>query len=627
MKAADPGRKKTWFSFLAGVLILTLLVLLFYFLRSRNGKTAKKIVDTEIAGVNLTYYDFDKNNQKKLEIKCRESQKKNDDQLLMKEITATIFKTDKLDKDIHITAKAGIASNNFYNFHIQDQARIFSSDFSLSSQSFLLKDLDILSSQESVDFKLKNVSGRAGRGLEYFINQKMLKLYVSKGVWIREGRPYDFSSGVFNVIQKTNLLILEKNAELAGSGATVRSDWISLQFDADFANLQTAAAVGNSYFRSTAAPEGGREQNREISANLIKMLYDPQGRLQQIQVLGNGLIVLADQESKGRMQSEAIEISLNVETQTLEKVRTLSRGSLASQGRDNIKINADSLMAVYDKDGVLARIRAEGKCEFATDDLSGTAASLDYDAPNSRIDIFGKDAAIISKKNIFNSSQFLIQTKLRHLASNKGVKATLIPEKKNVLLRAKPVFVTASSMEMSEKGNVTSFKGKVKLFQDEIELQAGELLFETQGNRISCRGNADLKFLTDNEKVVLHGKTMVFHADELKIVLEADSRLQQAENTLSARKIELAFNRNDRLENISAADQVVFSKKDLSAKAQLLHWDYTRKTILFKNSAEITKKESGTTRGQELLFNLDNNEITVSSADDRSETIIRKEAP
>jgi hypothetical protein len=202
MKAADPGRKKTWFSFLAGVLILTLLVLLFFFLRSRNGKTAKKIVDTEIAGVNLTYYDFDKNNQKKLEIKCRESQKKNDDQLLMKEITATIFKTDKLDKDIHITAKAGIASNNFYNFHIQDQARIFSSDFSLSSQSFLLKDLDILSSQESVDFKLKNVSGRAGRGLEYFINQKMLKLYVSKGVWIREGRPYDFSSGVLMSFKK-----------------------------------------------------------------------------------------------------------------------------------------------------------------------------------------------------------------------------------------------------------------------------------------------------------------------------------------------------------------------------------------------------------------------------------------
>lgn len=627
MKPTYLLRKKTRYAILAGVLILAVLVLLFFFLRPRNGKAARKIVDTEIEGINLTYYDFDKNNQKKLEIKCRESQKKNDDRLLMKGITATIFKTDKLDKDIHITAKAGTASNNFYDFHIHDQARIFSSDFSLSSQSFLLKDLDILSSQESVDFKLKNVSGQARRGLEYFINQKMLKLYDSQGVWIRAGRPYDFRSRVFFVIQKKNLLILEKNAELVGSGATVRSDWISLQFEDDYANLQSAEAIGNSYFRSSAGQESGQEQSREISANLIKMLYDPQGRLQQLQVHGNGLIVLADEAGEGRMQSEAVEISLNAETQTLEKMRTLSRGTLTSQGRDNMTIKADSLGAVYGKDGVLARIQAEGRCEFATDDFSGTAARLDYDASNSRIDIFGKDAAITSKKNVFNSSQFLIQTKLRKLSSEKGVKATLIPEKKNVLLRAKPVFVNASGMEISEKGNVTLFKGKVKLFQEEIELQAGELLFETKSNRISCRGNANLKFLADNEQVVLHGETIVFHADGLKIVLEGEARMQQAENMVSARKIELAFNRNDRLENITAADQVAFNKKNLSGKAQFLNWFYTKKTILFKNSAEITKKEAGTTRGQELLFDLSNNEITVSSADDRSETVIHQDAP
>ncbi|HUU06268.1 MAG TPA: LptA/OstA family protein [Patescibacteria group bacterium] len=627
MKSTDPIRKITRFSTLAGFLILAVLVLLFFPLRLKNGKAAKKTVDTEIEGVNLTYYDFDKNNQKKLEIKCRESQRKNDDQLLMKEITATIFKTGKLDKDIHITAKAGIASNNFYDFQIQDQARIFSDDFSLSSQSFLLKDLDILSSQESVEFKLKNISGRAKGGLQYYINQKALKLFASNGVWIRAGRPYDFGSRIFRVIQKKNLLILEKNAELAGSGAIVRSDWISMQFDADFINLKTVAAIGNSYFRSSESRENGLEQSREISANLIKMLYDPQGKLQQIQVHGNGRIVLADQENNGWVQSEAIEISLNAETQNLDKVRTLSRGSMTSQGQDNVKIKADSLLAVYGKDGVLAQIQAEGKCEFATNDFSGTAVRLDYSVPNSRIKILGKDAAIISKKNIFNSSQFLIQTKLRHLSSDQGVKATLIPEKKNVLLRAKPVFVTASGMEMSEKGDVTRFMGNVKLFQDEIELQAGELLFETKSNRISCRGYADLKFFSDNDKVVLHGKTMVFHADELKIVLEGDARLQQAENMLSARKIELAFNHDDRLEKITAADQAAFSKKDLSGKAQFLNWFYTRKIILFKNSAEIIKKNAGTTRGQELTFDLSNNEISVSSADDRSETVIQQKMP
>ncbi len=626
MTESKPIKKKilSWAAVVAVAAVALVLTVLF--LRPKKGD-APKAVDTEIEGVNLTYYDFDRNNQKKLEVRCRESQKQGEDQLLMKGITATIFKADKLGKDIHITADAGTASGNFNTFFVHDHARIFSSDFSLASQSFLLKDRDILSSQDIVDFELKDIRGRAGQGLQYYINQKMLKLYGSKGVLIREGRTYDFRSRVFNVIQKTNVLILEKNAELVGNGATVRSDWLSLQFDGEFANLQIASAIGNSYFRSTTARDGGQEQSREIFAKLIRMTYDAQGRLQQVQVLGNGQIVLVDAGNKGLMKSESIEISLRAETQTLETVRTLSRGALASQGRDNIKIKADSLLASYGKDGVLERVQAEGSCEFVTDDFSGTAARLDYDAANFRVGTFGKDAAVTSKKNTFHSSQFLIQTRLRLLSSDKGVKANLIPEKKNVLLKAKPVFVTAASMQMSEKGMVTGFKGKVKLFQDEIELQAGELLYDTRSNRIACRGNADLKFLSDNEPVVLHGQTMAFQAGELKIVLEGDGRMKQAENLLSAPKIELAFNRSDRLENITAADQVAFSKKDLSGKAQQLFWNFIKKTILFRNAAEITKKDAGTTRGQELRFDLNTNEIEVTSADDRSETIIRQDAP
>lgn len=626
MTAPMPVRKKipAWAalaSLAAAALALSLL-----FLGPKKGE-GPKAVDTGVEGVNLTYYDFDKNNQKKLEIRCRESQKRGEDELLMKGITATIFKADKLDKDIHITADAGTASGDFYTFFVHDNARIVSSDFSLASQSFLLKDRDILSSQEPVDFALKDIRGRAGQGLQYYLSQKTLKLFDCRGVMTRAGKPYDFRAKTLWSFQKKNLLVLRKDAEMSGSGATVRSDWISLQFDGDFANLQTASAVGKSYFQSSSDPGSGREQSREISANVIKMMYDAQGRLQRVQVQGSGEIVLADPGNRGRVTSEAIEISLNAETQTLETVRTLSKGALESKGRDTIRIKADSLLATYGKDGALARIQAEGSCEFSTDDLSGTAARLDYDAANFRVGVFGKDAGITSGKNTFHSSQFLIQTRLRRLSSDKGVKARLLPEKKNVLLRAKPVFITAAGMEMSEKGKVTGFKGKVNLFQDEIELHSGELLFDTRSNRIACRGGADLKFMSDNEPVVLHGQTMVFQAGDLKIAIEGDGRLKQAENLLAARKIELAFNRSDKLENISAADQVAFSKKDLSGKAQQLFWYFSKKTILFRNAAEITKKDAGTTRGQELRFNLDTNEIEVTSADDRSETIIRQEAP
>jgi hypothetical protein len=124
------GNRLFW---VAAAILAVVLLLAFFSFHSRKGAVAKKVVDTDIEGVDLTYYDFDKNNQKKLEIRCRQSQKKGDDQLLMKGVQATIFDTDKHEDDIHVTAEAGTVSNNFYDFFIHGRAHIFSSNFSLLS--------------------------------------------------------------------------------------------------------------------------------------------------------------------------------------------------------------------------------------------------------------------------------------------------------------------------------------------------------------------------------------------------------------------------------------------------------------------------------------------------------------
>lgn len=610
---------------LAAVALLILVAAIFYFLRYRKGTISLKIVNTAIDSENLTYLAFDKNNQKKMEIKCRESQKQSDDRLLMKKISATIFKTDKLEKDIQVTAESGIVSNNFYNFDIRGHARIFSSDFSLSSQSFFLENRELLSSRDGVDFKLKNVSGRAAAGLEYFFNQRTLKLFKSKGTLVRNGQSYDFQAQTFWVIKKGNLMILEKNSELVGGGATVRGDWISLEFDEGFANLQSVSNIGSCFFNMVEYGENGRSQSKEIIANFIRIDYDPDGRLRQIMVQGAGKITLNDQKNNAQIASDNINIFLRDENQTLEKVQVLTRGTLTSRGQDNVAVSGDSLVALYSQDGVLAEIKAESNCEFSTDDFRGTADSITYDAAHFLIDIAGKDAAIISKKNIFNSSHFLIYTKRRQLNSDKGVKATVIPEKKNVLFKAKPLFITAAAMEMTDKGNIIRFKEKVKLFQDDIELHAGEMIFDSRRNRISCQGTADLKFFNENEMVVLRGQTIFFNTPERKIIIAGNATLNQAENILGGQQIELSFDLTNQLENILAMDNVTFSKEDLSGKSGLLHWYFNKKIILFENSAQITRKDAGTTKGRKLLLNLNSNEINVSSQEDRVETIINQD--
>jgi lipopolysaccharide transport protein LptA len=618
---------KKLLSALAAVVVMTLGLALVFLLPAKKGTEGRKAVDTEIEGVDLTYLSFNKDNEKKLEVKCRESQKVADGRLLMKSITATIFKADKLDKDIHVSADSGYTKDDFNDFFIQGKALITSPSFTLSANSFSLKDMSVLSTKDEVTFKLRDISGRAEKGLLYVITNKYVKMFRTRGIMMRAGKAYDFQAQTLRVVEKKKSLLMDKDARVEGSGTLLKADRIVLQFDQDFAQIESAAADGNCYFQATESAGDGRQQIKEIQAKHIKMSYDTQGRLQKIDVVGSGEISLMDGDGAGHIRSEAIEISLSGETQTVETIRALSRGTLTRTGKENLLVSADSFLANYTKEVVISGVQAEKKCRFQTDDFNGQGENIRYDIPNSRIDISGKNSSVISGKNTFASSQFFIRTRTRQLVSSQNVKATLIPEKKSVLLGAKPLFVTASGMEMSQQGKVTRFKDNVSLFQEEIEMHAGELLFESLPNRISCRGNADLKFLADDEMVTLRGKTIAFDPAAAKIVIEGEARMQQGPNTLNADKIELAFSRDDKLENIDAADHVTFSKKDLVGKAQLLHWQYARKTVLFKNAAEITRKGSGTTRGQELSFDLDSNEITVSGADDRSETTIRQERP
>lgn len=402
---------------------------------------------------------------------------------------------------------------------------------------------------------------------------------------------------------------------------------MSLQFDRDFEHLQSMSNFGNCFFTMTEKAAQGPAPRREISAELIRMDYDPDGRLRQVTVHGDGKISLRDQKNSGQLVSEITHIFLRGETQTLEKVQTLTRGTLACRGRDNVTVSGDTLTAFYSPDGLLVEIKAQKNCEFSAEGFQGTAPAFNYDAALFLVDITGRDATMVSNKNSFISSHFQIHSRQRQLNAEKGVKATIMPRGKNVLLSSKPLFITAGAMELTDRGNVIRFRDKVKLFQDDIELHAGDMVLDNPNNRMSFSGGADLKFINDNELLVLRGQVIFFNAAERKIIITGNASLNQAENILGGRQIELAFDRANLLDTIVARDNVTFRKEDLSGKSGLLHWYFNKKTVLFKNSAQITRKNGGTTKGKELLLNLISKEIKVSSQDDRAETIITQGQP
>ena len=581
----------------------------------------------EVAGVDLTYLSFDLSNEKKLEVKCRESQRLDNERLLLKRVTATIFKADQLDADIRVRADSGEANSDFHRLELRGNVVISSPEITLSGERFHLAELSVLTSNDRVDFSLRDLTGTAGAGLEYEIKKKYVHLRQPRGILRRDGGTFTFQARDLRLPEAKKALLLSGDAQVEQEGATLSAQRIVLQFGPGFERLEWAAATGDGHWRSTQPGAGGRRQCRDISGGRIRLENDPLGRVQRVEVIGDGVVSLDDGASSGRLSAERIEAEMDCETQSLRTLRSLSRGELSARGREEFTVAGGRMLALFAAGGDLSEVQAENKCEFRSGDFTGSAQRIVHDAARGRVDLFGRDAVVENGRNRFESPRFTVLTRGRSLTSEHGVKATLQPGKKSAVLKARPVFVTADGMESAEKGGESRFRGKVSLFQDDVELHAGELLFRAAGAGLSCRGGAELKFVRAGETLALRGQAIDFDPGGSKVVIEGDGRLQQGDRTLAGQRVELAFAADETLQDVFARGGASFRREEIQGRAQQLHWQYARGAVLFRDNAEITRAGAGTTRGRELRYDLNNRQITVASGDDRSETTLVEKQP
>jgi lipopolysaccharide export system protein LptA len=570
----SPARRRILAWSLAAALPLAAL-LLWRAPAARRSRPARQAV-AEVAGIDLTYLTFDLNNEKKLEVRCRESQRLDDERLLLKRVTATIFKADKLEADIRVRADSGEANSDFNRLELRGNVVISSPEITLSGERFHLSELSLLTTRDRADFALRDLTGTAGAGLDYEIKKKYVHMRKPSGILRRDGGAFAFRARELRLPEAKKALLLSGDATVEQEGAELNAQRIVLQFSPGFERLEWASGTGGCHWRSTRFGPGGRRQCRDVSGERIRLENDPLGRLQRIEIIGAGAVALEDDAGSGRLSAERIEAEMDCETQALRALRSLTRGELSARAR---------------------------------------------------VDLFGRDAVVENGRNRFESPRFTVLQRSRRLASEDGVKAILLPGKKSAVLKARPVFVTAEGMETAEKGGESRFRGKVSLFQDDVELHAGELLFRGGGAGLSCRGGAELKFVRDGQPLALRGQAIDFDPGGSRVVIEGDGRLQQQERTLAGQRVELVFAADETLQDVFARGDASFRREEIQGRAQQLHWRYAQGAVVFRDSAEITRAGAGTTRGRELRYDLDSRQITVASGDDRSETTLAEKRP
>ncbi len=588
------------------------------------------VTDTGVGDRGISYLAFNEESKKSIEVKCQESFTKGADELHLKNISGVIYKSGRMNKDIRFFGAQGIAKDDFNSFQIQGNARIVSEDITFKAESFLMIGKKNLFSREKTGFAGKIISGTAAKGIEILFELNEFKFFDVVGDVSKGKQKFAFNSPMLWMFREDNWLALKGKSSIKTEDSLLTADEIILRFSEEFAALQSYVSLGNSTLHSEKSIPGDRADNREvldIESTKIESIFSENGDLERIMIFEQGRLAVAGNADRVEMSGDNIDCRLFPQTQSISEIFIRSPGEVKSRGAQKIDLSADEIHSKYDEKGGMHYIRAEKNGQFTFGDFKGSAPELNLDAENGRLVIGGEEARIKSGANLFAGSAFEIDTRKNLLSAPSGVRATVSLEKGSVLFHAAPMYLSADNLSIGDKGRNFTFKRKVKLFQDEIKLTAGEINFNNDSNVITARGQVHLEFVNEKDLVVLDGRTVIFDSSKRQISAVGDAQLRQIGNTLTAGKIILFLSRDERLQNISAQQAVEFANDRISGKSEFLSWQFEKKDLVFKKEAQISKKNSGMTRGQELHFNLESNEITVSGADDRSETTILRDRP
>jgi lipopolysaccharide transport protein LptA len=610
-----------------GLILLATLVFIFFGIK--GGKEAVDYkVETRADGEFMTMRFFNDNQKEALKFKCKKAYKESNDRTLMKQVEALIFKKGRMNKDIKVFGDEGYVDNNEHDFFVQNNARLVSRDFNIVSDSFKLKDRAELRSAPRVEYKTDTLTGLAAKGMEYYLNANTLKFYETSGTYKRNNRLFHYKTSVLWFIEKSQMMVLEKDSVIRDQTSLMKSDWISLKFSEDLKHIKETISQKNSYLY-VEDPE--KNEVKEVKAENIRNKYNKAGQMTQLTVVKDAEILLKDQFNRTMISASFVEMNFDGPTGKALNVLIPYRGKVENSGETKFKVVADSIKVDYDENGDIRYCEGTGGVRFIVDDYRGGTQKIGYDISNNSMTLQGGETEFVNGDgNTFKAPKFSVDTLNKVLTTNSGVKSVISLKKANVLFSADPIFINSKKFTIYEKEGRFNYEKDVHLNQGDIVLDAGKL--EMNGDdHIDAKGNVSFSFKdkSGGSDIAMKGKEVIFDSPKRRININGNAVIKSNENILRASNLIIHFNDKNEVSRIEGEKDVNFLKDDLSGYSSKVNWLFKEETIILKGSPYIIKKgESGTTggrtEGKELQIDLKTDKITILSGDqERTKTVIK----
>ncbi|MCK5005550.1 MAG: hypothetical protein KAS21_10690, partial [Candidatus Aminicenantes bacterium] len=163
--------------------------------------------------------------------------------------------------------------------------------------------------------------------------------------------------------------------------------------------------------------------------------------------------------------------------------------------------------------------------------------------------------------------------------------------------------------------NVSLFQGDTKLNAEKVEI--GE------NKSINISGKAKLNFTNNEKGISISGEEIKIDPDKNFLYIKGKGVLSEENNSLSGESLVVEFNDNKKISRVTGEDKIEFKRKGISGKSEKVIWKFNEKIITFITNAQLIKADSGSSKGDEIKFYIEDERVVIRSADGkRSETKI-----
>jgi len=605
------------------LLLVTGFLTLLVFFKFRGGNEPELYLDPEVQASELVFLGFDRENNQKVEIRCRQSRRGEHEKTLMTDVWARIISSGRRKKDILISGKNGEVTADFRGIMVAGDARVRSDKLELLSPVFNLHHGDYLITLHEVVFSVQEgLSGRAGRGMEFFMERDGFKFFQVAGTW-NDGTEFcNFTTDIFWIFENPQKLMFYGENTFTSADAELSGGFMVASMADDFRRLSSIVVEGDASFKGLFVKPDGNTEQRRITAGALQSFYDDANRLKRILIRDQGEVELICGPDQVNAVSDHMEISFG--EKGVESVKVFSTGLIDGKGENEFKLAGERITAEYGEDGFLTDVLIQGTAFFQNPEIKVGGDTIRRVFHSGLITVEGQPAELFEGENLFSAPRFSGDSARGEMLGSGPVKSVLVFKDQEGLFSGAEFFVSAGSVRVLESGALLNYSGSVSMVQDKTSIKAEEVRINRNDKSLFASGKVEMELSGSQSGLILSGETVVYNAVENTLKVDKNASIKSAGNDLKADEIVVLVDSDLTPLTIDARQVKEFKNNEVKGRSREMHWDCRRGKIHFLGQAVIEQSGGGRSEGADLELDLDSGTIRVHGQSRRTRTQIKE---